>query len=78
MLNNNAVQKVSTLNPPTIFVHKRIIIALITSRNNPKVSSVTGRVNKIKRGLIKTFSKLKTTATITDVVKLATKTPFIK
>jgi hypothetical protein len=78
MLNNNAVQKVSTLNPPTILVHKRIIKALITSRNNPKVSSVTGRVNKIKRGLIKTLSKLKTTATITDVVKLATKTPFIK
>jgi hypothetical protein len=78
MLNNNAVQKVSTLNPPTILVHKRIIIALITNKNNPNVSSVTGSVNKIKRGFIKTFSKLKTTATITDVVKLATKTPFIK
>lgn len=78
MLNNNAVQKVSTANPPTILVHKRIINALITSKNNPNVSSVTGSVNKIKRGLIKTLSKLKTTATIIDVVKLATKTPDIK
>jgi len=69
---------VSTANPPTILVHKRMIIALITNKNNPNVSSVTGSVNKINSGFIKTLSKLKTTATITDVVKLATKTPVIK
>ena len=78
MLNNKAVQKLLTANPPTIFVHNSIINALITNRNNPKVSSVTGNVSSTKIGLIKMFKSPKTTATIIDVVKLATETPGIK
>jgi len=78
MLNNIAVQKLSTANPPTIFVHNIIIKALITNRNNPKVSNVTGNVSNTRIGLIKRFNNPKTTATIIEVVKLATETPGIK
>jgi len=72
-----AVKKESTLKPPTIFAHNKIKIALITSKNNPKVKSVTGRVNRTRIGFTKIFSKPKTTATIIEVVKFSTFTPFI-
>jgi len=77
-LNNNAVQNESTAKPPTILVHKRIIMAFMTNKNNPNVNKVTGNVNSIKMGLIKVLSKLKTIATINEVVKFATTTPGIK
>ena len=70
--NNKAVQNESTLNPPTILVHNKIIIALMTSKNNPKVRIVTGKVSIINIGLINMLSKPKTTATIRAVVKPAT------
>jgi len=71
-LKSNAVQNESTLNPPTILSHKSIIIALITNKNNPRVTMVNGRVNITNIGLIKILSNPKTTATIKAVVKLAT------
>ena len=71
-LKNKAVQKVSTLNPPTIFVHNKIINALITNKNNPKVRIVTGKVSITNIGLINILSNPRTMATINAVVNPAT------
>lgn len=71
-LKNKAVKKVSTLKPPTIFVHNKIISALITNKNNPKVTIVTGKVSTTKMGLIKILSNPRTMATINAVVNPAT------
>ena len=70
--------KESTLKPPTILAHKSIKTALITNKNNPKVNTVTGSVKSIRIGLTKIFNKPKTMATIIEVVKFSTYTPFIK
>ena len=78
ILKNKAVQNVSTLNPPTIFVHNKIISALITNKNNPKVIIVTGNVSITNIGLIKILSNPRTIATINAVVNPATRTPGIK
>ena len=78
MLKINAVKKESTLKPPTILAHNKIKIALITSKNKPKVNTVTGRVKRMSSGLTKIFNKPKTMATIIEVVKFSTYTPFIK
>lgn len=75
ILKIKAVQNESTANPPTILVHSKIITALITNKNKPNVTTVTGSVKTTKIGLIKRFSNPKTTATITAVPKLATCTP---
>jgi hypothetical protein len=47
-----------------------MINALITNKNNPKVSTVIGRVKITKIGLKKTLRSPRTTATIKAVVKL--------
>jgi len=52
--------------------------ALITNKKSPNVRIVTGNVNKTIMGLMKRLSNPKTIATIKDVVKFATCTPFIK
>ena len=78
ILKNKAVQNVSTLNPPTIFVHNKIISALITNKNNPKVIIVTGNVSITNIGLINILSNPRTIATINAVVNPATRTPGIK
>lgn len=72
ILKNSAVQNESTLNPPTILSHNMMIKALITNKNNPKVTKVIGKVNITKMGLIKILSSPRTTATIKAVVKPAT------
>lgn len=72
MLKIKAVQNESTLKPPTISEHNKIIIALITNKNKPNVTMVTGNVKIIKIGFINKLSNPKTTATIREVVKLAT------
>ena len=72
ILKNNAVQKVSTLNPPTIFVHNKIINAFMTNKNNPKVMMVTGNVSITNIGLINILSNPRTIATINAVVNPAT------
>ena len=78
ILKNKAVKNVSTLNPPTIFVHNIIISALITNKNNPKVIMVTGNVSITNIGLINILSNPRTMATINAVVNPATRTPGIK
>lgn len=75
MLNNNAVQKLLTLNPETKLSANRIILALMTNKKSPKVTMVIGNVNIMKTGLTMAFKRPKTAATIIAVVKLATLTP---
>lgn len=78
ILKNKAVKNVSTLNPPTIFVHNKIINALMTNKNNPSVTIVTGSVRITNIGLMKILSNPRTIATINAVVNPATFTPGIK
>lgn len=78
MLKINVVKNDSTIKPSTKWAHKSIIPALITSKNNPKLKIVTGKVKSTKIGFKKMFNKPKTTAIIIDVVKLATLIPSIK
>ena len=48
------------------------MIALITSKNKPKVKKVTGIVSKTNIGFRNVFNKPNTTATIKAPVKLVT------
>ena len=75
ILKSKATQKEVTSKPLTISEQNKIISALITSKNNPKVIIVTGNVNKTSMGFIKILSSPKTMATIIDVPKLSTRTP---
>ncbi len=50
----------------------------MTSKNKPNVTIVIGKVNKMRIGFTKILSNPKTTATISEVVKLAMVTPGIK
>jgi hypothetical protein len=72
ILKNKAVQNELTAKPPTILVQNKIMMALITSKNKPKVTIVTGNVRITNIGFIKRFNNPRTTATITAVPKLAT------
>lgn len=67
ILKNNAHQKLSITklltNPLTI----KMISALTTNKKRPKVTIVTGNVNKIKIGFTNTFSKPKTAAIMIPV-----------
>jgi hypothetical protein len=78
ILKNKAVQKELTAKPPTIFEQRIIIKALITNKNNPKVTIVTGKVKNTKMGLINVLSNPKTTATSIEVTKLETVIPDMK
>lgn len=78
ILNSNAVQNESTTKPPTILEQSKMIKALMTNRNNPKVTRVTGNVKNIKIGFTKILSNPKTTATIIEVTKLETVIPDMK
>jgi hypothetical protein len=50
----------------------------MTSKNKPNVTIVMGKVNKMRMGFIKMLSNPRTTATISEVVKVSTETPGIK
>jgi hypothetical protein len=52
-----------------------MIIALITNKNKPNVSKVTGIVSNTRTGFKKVFNKPNTTATNKAPVKLVTCTP---
>lgn len=67
ILNNTAYQKPSTLNPSIKYPAVKMIQALMTNKNNPRVSMVTGRVNIINSGLIVASNIASTTATISAV-----------
>ena len=62
-LNNNAHQKEVTVKPPKNFAAIKMIQALITNKNKPKVISVAGSVKNINKGLKKAFNKPITNAT---------------
>lgn len=63
-----AVHILDTANPSINLSAKRIMIALITNKNNPKVSIVIGSVKMINIGLTKTLRIAITIATIIAVV----------
>lgn len=63
ILNKNAAKNPETAKPFTNLSANKIIMALITNKNNPKVTMVAGNVKNIKSGLTKRFNKAITTAT---------------
>lgn len=67
ILKARAHQKPSTLNSGTSRLVNKIIIAFITSRNNPKEKNVMGMVSNIRKGFTKAFSNDNTAATISAV-----------
>lgn len=74
-LNNSAYQNPATWKPSINLSEISIIAALITNKNKPKVTIVTGMVNNINIGFKKVFNKASTTATINAVVMLSTTIP---
>ena len=70
----NAHQILLTEKPLISLSASRIIIAFIISKKRPKVTMVTGSVKITKMGFTKKLSKLRTTATITAVIKVSTET----
>ncbi len=66
MLANKAVQNPDTVKPRTIDETSSIISAFITSRNNPNVSSVSGRVSSMSKGLMIAFAKPSSSAAISN------------
>ena len=62
MLAKNAVLKVETLKPLISEATSKIMSALITRTNRPRVSSVNGKVRINIRGLIKAFANPSTSA----------------
>jgi len=77
MLKSMAIQNDCTLKPAIKWSHKRIRNAFITNRNNPSERTVTGKVNRISIGLMKTLRKLNRTATVSAVLNSSTVTPLI-
>ncbi len=69
-LNNIAHQNPSTLNPLINALHSRIITALITNKNKPKVSTVSGKLKKLKIGFTVTLKSPKTIEKTIAVPKL--------
>ena len=63
MLNNKAVKNPLTAKPPTRFPATKIITALITNKNKPKVTMVAGNVKNISKGRTNILSNEITTAT---------------
>ncbi len=64
-----------TLNPSNIEPAHQNISALMTNRNSPSVSSVTGSVSNTSTGRTKVLNKPMTKAAISAAEKLATVTP---
>lgn len=71
----SAIKNPSTPNPLTKASASKIITALITSKNSPKVTIVTGNVNITKIGFTIKFRIARTSATIIAVTYPATSTP---
>jgi hypothetical protein len=78
ILKSIAVQNESTAKPPTILEQSKMISAFTTKRNNPKVTTVTGKVKNTSNGLINVLSNPKTMATNIEVTKLETVIPVMK
>ncbi len=71
ILKSKAVKKPLTANPVTKFPANKIITALITNKNKPKLTMVAGKVKKINNGLTNIFNKEMTTATQIAVTELS-------
>src|SRR6185369_12150149 len=76
MLAKNAVQKLDTLKPLTRRATSKIIKALITSRKNPKVRSVSGKVSTMSSGLTMALAKPRSSADTTRDDALSNFTPL--
>ena len=74
-LAHKAVQKPATLKPFTKRATSRIIKALITSKNRPKVMNVNGNVNTTKNGLTMALAKPSNTADTNNAPVLANLMP---
>lgn len=68
-LNRKAQRNPSTAKPSSKASAISMIIALMKSRNIPKVKMVMGKVNKISNGFIKVFNSPMTMAAHTTVQK---------
>ena len=55
-----------------------MMVALITNKNNPKVTKVMGKVRKIKMGFTYTFINTNSVDTTMAIGKFFTSTPGIK
>ena len=66
--NTNATPKFLTENPSTSFSVRRMMRALITSRNKPRVIIVNGNVKSTRRGLIIELRNASTHATMSAVI----------
>lgn len=62
-----AINQPSTSNPLINPSAIKMIIAFITSRNNPRVKTVTGKVKRTNKGLTVKFKRASTRATIIAV-----------
>ncbi len=76
MLAKKAVQKLDTLKPLTRPDTIMIINALMTNRNNPKVTKVSGRVNTISSGFTTAFARPSSSADTTRDEVSANLTPL--
>lgn len=63
MLNNSAVKNPLTANPLTILPANKMITALMTNKNKPRLTMVAGKVKKMSKGLTNILSKEMTNAT---------------
>jgi len=77
MLKSMAFQKVSTKKPLIQLLAIHIISPLITRRNNPKVTMVTGMVRTIRMGFTIRFRIVRTRVTHRADVNEITSTPGI-
>jgi hypothetical protein len=74
-LNKSPHPKLSIRNPFTQLLASNTIIVLITNRNKPNVTRVSGRVKRISIGLRKTFNSASTIANQIAVPYPSTCTP---
>lgn len=75
ILKRRALQKPEVENPETKLSANRIIIAFITNKNKPKVTTVAGSVKKISKGFTNMFNNDITIAKIKAAKKPEIKTP---
>ena len=76
ILNQNAVENLSIVKPSINLSQTKIITALTTNKNKPKVTIVIGSVKNTKIGFKIAFKIPRNTATQKPVNKLSTVTPF--
>lgn len=69
---SKATPKFFTANPSTSLSVRMIMIAFITSRNNPRVIMVSGKVKRTNKGFMMVLRKAKIQATIKAVMILST------